>query len=342
MPKSIQTALWVFLGVLAFLGVLKFVLCYGALLFVKLMAKMGEILNTVQPYRVSLLPRDGLEWSRPKEVAQLLQELDQAGFIDAGRYEVKEIKGTKLQGLIHEEHCIAAVIYDHRTSAMLDLVTHYGDGLQICYANHQLGFSMARPENHIQKVFPGVTATELLARMLNECPREGMKRIPAERFAFWYEEGYAEHARWMAERGGPTLEETAEMIRARGEKVNETTLHEMYESSAEGYLKLWLRDQSDITESVWEEIEFGLTVIHDGLRLDTVVERFNATVPEEMELKRSDIPEGVTARQAFAFLNERAGLPFRRLKEKQNGLPADIYLDPSWEEEEDNSERVAA
>jgi len=344
MPKSFQTVLWVFLGVVAFLGVLKFVLYYGALLAVKLIARAGERINTAQPRRVSLLPRDSLEWSRPEEVAQLLRELEQAEFIGAGRYEVKEMKGMNLQGLIHEKHCIAAVIYDHKTVSMLDLLTHYEDGRQICYANHQLGFSMARPENHVQKTFPGVTATELLTRMLSECPKEGVKRIPAERFAFWFEEKYAEHARWMAERGGPTFEEMAEMIKAGGHKADEATVREMYESSVQGFLKNWLRDQPDITDNMWEEIEFDLTVIHDGLRLETVVERFNAVVSEEMELKRSDIPEGVTdARQAFGFLNDRAGMPFRHLKEKEKGLPADFYLDPSWvEEEENNSDRVAA
>jgi hypothetical protein len=343
MPKSFQTVLWVFLGVVAFLGVLKFILYYGALLAVKLIARAGELMNTAQPRRVSLLPRDSLEWSRPEQVTPLLQELEQAGFIDAGRYEIKEMKGMKLQGLIHEKHSIAAVIYDHKTVSMLDLLTHYEDGRQICYANHQLGFSMARPENHVQKTFPGVTATELLTRVLNECPKEGVKRIPAERFAFWFEERYAEHARWMAERGGPTLQEMAEMTKAGGHKADEATVREMYESSAQGFLKNWLRDQPDITDDVWEEIEFDLTVIHDGLSLETVVERFNAAVPEEMELKRPDIPEGVTdARQAFAILNGRAGSPFRRFKGKEIGLPADFYLNPAWDEGENNAERAAA
>jgi hypothetical protein len=346
MPKSIQTALWVFFGVLAFLGVLKFVLYYGGLLLMKLLVKAGQLMNTAQTRRVSLLPRDSLEWSRPEEVAQTLQELEQAGFVDAGRYEIKEMKGTKLQGLIHEEKCISAVIYDHKSRSMLDLLVHYEDGRQICYSNHTLGFSMPRPDNHLQKNYPDITATELLTRMLSECPKEGLKRIPAERFAFWFEERYAEHARWMAERGGPTFEETVQMVKTQpgGNKADEETMREMYEATTEGYLKNWLRDQPDVTDPVWEEIEFSLTVIHDGLRLETVLERFNAVMPEEMELKRSDIPEGVTdARQAFAILNGRAEMPFRRLKEKGIGLPADFYLEPSWEEEEeDNSERVAA
>jgi hypothetical protein len=170
--------------------------------------------------------------------------------------------------------------------------------------------------------------------MIQECSREGLKPIPVERFAFWYEESYAEHARWLAERGGPTLAELGEMLKASGNKADEATLQGMYENSALGYLTNWFRNQPDITDKDWEEIEFGLVVIHDGLRLETALERFNAPVPEEEEVKLSDIPQGVSdPRQAFAALNGKAGWPFRRLKEKQNGLPADFYLEPGWEEE---------
>jgi len=342
MPKSFQIALWIVVGLFVVLGVARFVLYYAGAWLLKLLVKAGQSMNRIPARRISLLPRDDLDWSRPEETAQSLQELQQAGFIDAGRYEIKEIQGMKLQGLVHEELRIGAIVYDHKLHSMIDVVVHYEDGREFCYSNHTLGFSTARPEHIVQRVAPCVSASELLAHLRNESAKDGRRPIPADRFAFWIEERYAAHARWMAERGGSTLEETAAAVQAGGHKTDPETIREMYEQSATGHLEYWLRDQPDVTEKVWSDVEFELTVIHDGLRLETVLERFNAVVPEDEELKLTDIPAGVTnPRRAFAVLNERAGMPFHLFKEKNTGLPADFYLEAAGGDEE-NSKRAAA
>lgn len=346
MPKSIQVVLWVLLGFAVFLGLLRFVFYFVAWWAVKWLAKAGERLNTAQPRRISLLPRDAIEWSQPERVAQMLQALEAAGFVDAGRYELKEMNGIKLQGMVHPEQRIAAVVYDHATVSMLDVGVDYDDGRSICYGNHQLGFALARPDHLRQQSFPGLSAAELLERLRSECPVEGRMAIPAERFAFWVEEQYARHAQWLAERGGPTLEETVQMVKAGGHTADDETVREMHETSTEGYLKHWLHNQPDWTDKdhEWDELEGGLVVIHDGLQLETVLERFNERVPVDAELAQSDIPAGLAgAREAFAHLNQRAGYPYRVLLEKRVGLATDYYLETDTEEAvEPDSERKVA
>ncbi len=123
------------------------------------------------PASIELEPADGKAWEDEKRHQELLEELHDQGFVDAGVYRAASID-SKLHLLINEAYDIRAVLYERPESGVvLDLVTLYGDGTGVTYVNRDKpGYEQSPLHPNIY--MGNVPVFELLDTCLHERPKK--------------------------------------------------------------------------------------------------------------------------------------------------------------------------
>ncbi len=167
--------------------------------------KMAEQL----PAKIELVSSEQ-EWTHEQRHRQLIEELLDQGFIDAGMYRAEAMKAN-LHLLVNETYDIRAVVYEHEHSGVvLDLVTLFGDGTGITYVNRE------DPGYESSPLHPNVYLGDVpVFELLDNCLRDRPKKAPLP-------ESPATAARLME------LEYEFGTRRLRGQSVNPVEIADAY------------------------------------------------------------------------------------------------------------------
>lgn len=130
------------------------------------------------------------------------QALERRGFIDGGRFAIREMQGVHVRFLTKPDDAIVAVVYEHaRAGHWCDLNTAYADDTSFTLSNTHLGGSLDDRPGHPVVRAPRVHPVALLARFMSERPRGTPRRIEAAEAAQYFADAYAESMAWRKNRG---------------------------------------------------------------------------------------------------------------------------------------------
>ena len=126
------------------------------------------------PPKIELVPSE-LQWKSAIRHEQLVEDLLDQGFADAGTYRAESMNAN-LHLLVNETYDIRAVVYENENSGIvLDLVTLYGDGTGVTYVNREAPGHTSSPL-HPNVYLGDVPVFELLDTCLRERPKKA--RLP--------------------------------------------------------------------------------------------------------------------------------------------------------------------
>ncbi len=125
------------------------------------------------PAKIVLEPANDLKWEYEAKHQELLEELHDQGFVDAGVF-IARAMDTRLHLLLNDAYDIRAVLYEAPNSGVvLDLVTLYGDGTGITYVNRpDPGYEQSPLHPNIY--MGQVPVFELLDSCLRERPKKAI------------------------------------------------------------------------------------------------------------------------------------------------------------------------
>jgi hypothetical protein len=337
---------------------------------VKSLGELGAMGAIVPPFRVHLEKVDVADWRLEEEVDAIARDLTEAGFQHAGDFQADEIPGLTMRALVHPEHRVDALIYDHpQAGVWLDLVCRYHDGRNLTYATASSS-GLANPpylkiENH-----PGAEPAELLQHCLATRPDGELLPNPADGFCHRFEAAYAREMDWRGEHGGPSDEEIRAIAVKSGQEPTPelvSQVREMWRSQFRYHLDEQLREayleQGGLSAKRWEEVRDRLLFIYDRLTEtdlmnsvelaltlelnqrwpapdddndddeDEVDEEYERTLESRREEVRR-ASSGFSPREAFAKMNATISPKFRceRIGELAQPMAADVYLQPQEEE----------
>jgi hypothetical protein len=324
------------------------------------LASMGMI---VPPFRVHLEKVDDADWRSQEEVDAITRDLKEAGFQRAGDFHTDEIPGLAMRALVHTDHRIDALIYDHpQAGVWLDLVSRYPDGRNCTFATAPPSGLSNPPylkiENH-----PGAEPQELLQHCLATRPSETLLPNPPESFRERFEAAYALEMDWRGEHGGPSDQEIRAIAVKSGQEPTDemvSSVRDMWTSQYRFHLDEQLREafleQGGLSAKRWEEVRDRLLFIHDRLTETDLMNSVEQALmlelndsrptPDEdgeddedenyeqaLEARRAEVKQnarGLAPRQAFAKMNAAVSPSFRceRIGEIQAPIAADVYLQP--------------
>jgi hypothetical protein len=123
------------------------------------------------PDKIDLDAADDLAWQDEAQHQQLVEELHDQGFVEAGMF-VAASMHSKLHLLVNEVYDLRAVVYEYPNSGIvLDLVTLFGDGTGITYVNRENPGHVQSPL-HPNIYLGNVPVFELLDECLRERPKK--------------------------------------------------------------------------------------------------------------------------------------------------------------------------
>ncbi len=143
-----------------------------------------------------------------REVARRVRVFEEQGFQRAGAFDVAEMGGAMMIGLVHETARLIGVVYRHEQAGVWsDVVVNYQPEGSLTVTNAPMGHELDHRPGHEKLYDKTMDEAALLARMASEASRRERRVVRVEEFAAEAERAYAEDMAWRAERGGPTTEE---------------------------------------------------------------------------------------------------------------------------------------
>lgn len=355
--------------VLKILGVIFIVLLVvigGGILYLRykfkqLLGGLGEALEGLacgagigpMPARLHLRRRESLDWDDRGAVETIVADLTERGFVDAGRYEVDEMYGLKIQAMTNLDLAVTNVVYEMEgVGVWVDFVTRYASGGSLTVSNAPQGGEMDYPPEHLKIYDKNATPLECYDRLLAERLDEPFAPVQPEEFAEVMAQAYADEMDWRNLRGYATEDEIRRIAAASGDEITDEAMQEMLEGyaahAAEG-LSEAAREQflatCDLSAAQWEEVSDRVVVIHDRLTPQAICEivEYQFEVDEDDDdddddeydplaplarLGGKDAVAGLSARELFVRFNDV--LPeaqrYRRLGTVDKPLEAELWV----------------
>jgi hypothetical protein len=260
-----------------------------------------------------------------------------AGFVSAGSYEVEEMPGLLMEGLVHPQQRVVAAVYEHpQVGVFLDLVSRNTEGHGWTFSNCPQDDHLAQPEWKTSVRDKAASPSQLLERLLEARRGDPWEVAPSD-FAEFFRQAYAKEMDWRNARGGPSEEEVLAVARADGTDPDAETLaltKQALQAQAMRGLDVAFRE-------AWERgggtPEAMLFFVHDRMPRDYLIEQVSLYCSATEE----DWPPG-QPRSTFSAVNDGLdeGGRFVRLGEVGDPLPADVYRAPDGMDEDEEDDVV--
>jgi hypothetical protein len=308
----------------------------------KLRKFLGKVQNTGRPARrIHLQKKTKAEWRDSQKVRALVDPLLMRGFKYAGLFEVPEMPGLRMQGVVNTENGAFGAIYEFpKFGVWIDLVYRFADGGGLTCTTNPGPALDARPG------FPKVRQEQqdslmLYQRLQAEKPADRqIVIIKIEDFAPIFEKAYADEMDWRAAKGGASADEIRVVAQSGAHKdASEATLSLAQKIHAAQQLRNLdesLRErfaaEQHIAETEWKAMQKRVIVIHDRLPADRIRGQFERlSKVTGLELKLPDNNPASSTREQFAALNSSLpdGKRFEKLGEVRiDPITADVWRGP--------------
>jgi hypothetical protein len=308
--------------VLIALGVVVFCLVAGKIF--DLFSDVETALPPDRPLRIQLKPvLNGSETSI--EPAEPLQSLQEAGFLDAGRWQAESMPDTFIHLLVHPDTNTIAEIINTTGRVHLELMREFNDGISLTLSTAKEKFSLPRPPSQPVRFVHDLPPTDLHQRLLSHRPEVPTCPVSVETAPNAVERGHAREQDWLAERSGYTYDELRAALVASGKQVDDTFIIVMREKHADLALSHWWQLQPD-PPAPWHDVQGEILIVHDGLSRNSVEWLYRQSLGQWETDARLTPASATSSREAFEFLNQTDNCPFVRIWQKKTPLAADFYL----------------
>ncbi len=291
------------------------------------------------PSSLTLVPTEKPAFAHADRVGEAITSLVDRGFTRAGAFQIQEMPGLLLCGLVHVEDRILAVVYDNQQMGVwVDVACEQTSGEEITVSNAPSGGELdSRPGT--RKIFDREKKPlELLETLRAERGQGPFVEYSPDDFATRFEEAYAREMEWRIRRGGVSVDEVRRVAEGMEESFSLEQIEmahrvqrvqdarKLYEECLEAFAK-----QSSMDAREWEELREEMVVLHELMTPEDVV----AACESLHDLDDDDLPlleELERARQSAmdAFEWFRDQLPeerrCRRLGEVSKPVVARFYV----------------
>ncbi|MEO6811975.1 MAG: hypothetical protein ABI353_22935 [Isosphaeraceae bacterium] len=308
------------------------------------------------PRRIQLRPIAEPTWTDPTAIAEQVEALQGLNFSDVGPFEIADLPGVRLWGLVNPTRAITAAVQDHpEWGIFLVLKTVYQDGTTYRQTStHRLD----RPDQRPGHEFVYVEATDIparLARFLAERPDRPMRPVALNEFAADFERDHADTVDWRFARGTMTDREIRDLNQVKGNEVTNAQVAELRHkliqkgnSELDKSLRERFLDSRRLTGEERAKLGPSLVIVHDALPVVWVWEWFPTLIDDEFHAENrvkesalyDESLDGESApdqapswqtlppRLSFVALNERLGpeARFEKLGALDWPIEADVYM----------------
>lgn len=317
----------------------------------------------VPPFRIHLSETDDLEWKDSKLVEALTEQLESVGYETVGDYEIDEMFNVQIRGLANPAHNFYAVIYEYeQLGVVVDIACDLVDLTHVTSTTaKETGLNNPetkrdfRHELDLQKE-PSLVL-QLHERLVEETRGHSVVSAPADQFVARITDAYAREMDWRAERGGISVEEVKRMAELGGqEEPDDEAIQQVQfqwrlaisQFMDEKIRERFLRHVTKMSASEWEDVRDRLYIVHEQSFRESVVEQVKwceANVDEDDDAELEEIEERLKKhfeykpiREAFAEAqtNLAESRRYRRLARITGPWPADVYLMPEEEDEDED------
>src|ERR1051325_3492622 len=311
--------------------------------FIRRAVKDALDVPSCPPCRVNPEPEPSPQWRSPALIAQYGGELRALGFEDVGAFQIPEMGGLLMLGLVHPAERLVGVVYDHKKiDPTCDICCDFEDGTGLSATNSSSGDTLDKRPGHPILWLGKNNAREVLDAVQKHSAPAPRKPIEREGFVAHFKKSYAEGMNWRLKKGGSSREEIRRHAEKKGQQLDKDQLEECYSSLRAAYvvelqagcIAQYLDEQR--TPAVeWERVRERTFAIPETLEPQEVVEAIaNATDLDDEQRYQLDKVEKVFGETALNVLDKIlaqniGALGLQKLGEVTEPVGAYILLAPA-------------
>ena len=301
------------------------------------------------PCRVNPQVEPNPQWRSPAEIKKFTDEFLAHGFTSLGAFTLPETGGLQIAAFVNETERLYGTIYDHqKMPPNIDIVGDLEDGGELSGSNTKFGDAVDRRPEVIAIRLDGGGVKELLEAVQEHPTQSPRKPVNGADFAEYFRLSYAKAMNWRMKRGGTTREEIRRQAKKDRTELTEEEFEEVYWQQREsdmtelqaGCIAQYLDEQKPAAVE-WDQIQHRVFAVPTPLTEAEVIELLetHCDLDEEQthRLKQIKLAFGQTALDFMqqVMAGNLGGLGLKRLGSVQEPVPAEIYLAPDDEDDED-------
>jgi hypothetical protein len=260
------------------------------------------------PCRVTLEPDSNPQWLKPGIITGYANELRALGFEEVGAFQIPELGGLKILGLIHPGEGLLSVIYDHNRAPAptFDICADFTDGSTVSATNSAAGNALDKQPGHPILWLGNVSAHEILEAVKTLSATAPRQPIHKSDFVEHFKKAYARSINWRLKKGGASRDEIRRQAEKKGQNLSDEQLEACYQSLHQTYLRQLqagciaqhLDDQKP-PAAAWERIRSRAFAVAETMKLDEIIEIISAHVElnadQRQQLESLEISPGADA-----------------------------------------------
>jgi hypothetical protein len=293
---------------------------------------------------VTLLETAKPAWAQHTDLQNTLSELRAMGFQSTGTYDVMEMPGVHVVGMVHPEDYLYAAVYLISAKRLwTELYSERIDGERLTVSSVDTPGMLDHTPGHRHLSNSSWSIAELYDCMKTERGTGPFKDTQRADFKSAFEHAYALEMDWRNSRGGvPTWEEFVRIARKRDATLSDEKLRTTYYDAVyqQGVLRLseeciaTFCTETTLTVPEWEVVRHTCFALHEHIPnshlADFVADHFCHLDPKRMEQLKRSINPSRPAIENFARFNDTLPehLQAVKLGDVDTPVQAEIFTTP--------------
>lgn len=287
------------------------------------------------PAQITLREDTDPRWAEKAEPKAALAALATAGFQRAGAFNIEEMPGLRLIGLVHPATGVMAVCYEHpQAGHWVDLCAYFEEGLELTLSNAPQG-ETADTRPGTEKIFIKGTTAELLARLSERIEGRALRRIEVAQFAADVQAAYGRDVTWRNARLGVSREEFVRQAAKHPAKLTEEQIEQGFTETKLQEMRRWVDEALEafaktttLSVAEWKKHEGRMVIFNENFNVGAYLDYLHegGHVPEaKLEGFREKTKTGWSAREMLDEIGQETATVVERLGAVEHPLRLEIY-----------------
>jgi hypothetical protein len=275
-------------------------------------------------------------WTRQREPARALAELEGLGYVRGPAYTIVEMPGVSLVALHHPASGAHGCYYHHPAAGhWVDLCATLADGVELTVGNPPHGSEMDTRPGTRKLMRAGESVTALHALLLAEIGGQALKSHQPANFKASFEEAYAKDMTWRNAKGGTSEAEFLRVAENHGRKLSDAELKEAFKQTKRHEIERWGEEvieafgrTTTLSVAEWKRYEGRMFILRDSFHAQAFLDYLGSQVelaPEDVLRYMSALDGGVSLPGLLARISNDTGHTFTKLGEIAEPQPTAIY-----------------